>query len=78
MCLCADQWLIVHRQFAIGNCVAKVFLDLPTMLGAILQIARIESILASPAPLGGVEREIGGLDQFLGVEPVIRCNRDAN
>ena len=74
----ADERLVVHRNLAIGDRVAQILLDLAAMSRPILQIARIEPVLAAPAALGRIERQIGRGDQFLGIEPVVGRDRNAD
>ena len=73
-----DDRLVMHRHLVLDECVPQVLLDLAAMIGSVLQIARVEPVFAASAALRAVEREIGGLDDLLGIETVIRRDRHAD
>ena len=68
----------MHLQLAARERVAQVFLDLAPLVRAILEVVRIEAVLPAPAPLGGVERQVGRLDQFVDLDAVVRRDGDAD
>jgi hypothetical protein len=54
-----------------GERLAQVLLEFAALLGLVLEVGRIEAERAAPAVLGGVEREIGGADDFFALDPVV-------
>jgi hypothetical protein len=73
----ADDRLIVHLQLAPGERVTQVLLDLAPLLRAVLEVVRIEAVLAPPAPFRRIKRKVGALDQVRRLDAVVRRDRHA-
>ena len=73
-----DQRLIIQFELLRGQCVAQVELERAALLHRLLHLHGEEAMAAAAAVLGGVQRHVGLLQEFVGVDAVVRRHGDAD